>query len=158
MKARHRRLALLLGALALLGLGAWLVLGAFQKNLVFFYTPTQVLNGEAPAQRSFRVGGLVLPGSLRREADGLTVHFIVSDGAQQVPVSYRGSVPDLFKEGKGVVAQVQREAGQAELRASDVLAKHDENYMPPEAAYAMKKAREAGHPGTAAPAASGSRP
>jgi len=139
MKARHKRLVLVAGALAMLGLGVALVLSAFQKNLVFFFTPTQVLSGEAPTGRSFRVGGLVEAGSLQRRGDGITVSFRVTDTAQRIQVDYRGALPDLFKEGKGVVAQGKLTADKLFI-AEEVLAKHDENYMPPEAAYALKKA------------------
>ena len=141
MKARHKRLLLVAGALAMLGLGAALVLSAFEKNLVFFFTPTQVLAGEAPAGRSFRVGGLVEAGSLQRRGDGITVSFRVTDTAQRVQVVYRGALPDLFKEGKGVVAQGRLTQDQLFI-AEEVLAKHDENYMPPEAAYALEKAAQ----------------
>jgi cytochrome c-type biogenesis protein CcmE len=140
MKARHKRLALLALGLSSLGLGAWFVLSAFQKNLVFFFTPTQVRSGEAPSQRSFRIGGMVEKGSLRRLPDGITYRFVVTDMAQRVSVQYRGLLPDLFKEGKGVVAQGRLAADRASFQADEVLAKHDENYMPPEAAYAVKHA------------------
>jgi cytochrome c-type biogenesis protein CcmE len=139
MKARHKRLALVTAGLALLGVGAWLVLRAFEQNLVFFFTPTQVVGGQAPPDRRFRVGGLVETGSLQRQADGVTVSFIVTDTAQRVQVSYRGVLPDLFKEGKGVVAQGRLGANHLFV-ADEVLAKHDENYMPPEAAHALKQA------------------
>jgi len=139
MKARHQRLLLVALALLSLGLAAWLVLSAFQKNLVFFYTPSQVQAGVAPAQHSFRVGGLVEAGSLRHQPDGSGVSFVITDRVQRLPVYYRGLLPDLFKEGKGVVAQGRLGAGQV-LVADEVLAKHDENYMPPEAAYALKQA------------------
>lgn len=146
MKTRHKRLALVLASLVVLSLAAWLVLSAFKKNLVFFFTPTQVLSGEAPRDRSFRIGGMVEAGSLKREADGVTVSFIVTDMAQRVNVSYRGILPDLFKEGKGVVAQGKLGATAASgplFVAEEVLAKHDENYMPPDAAYALKKGQQA---------------
>ncbi|ABM35906.1 cytochrome c maturation protein CcmE [Polaromonas naphthalenivorans] len=139
MKARHKRLGLIVAGLAALGLGAALVLSAFQKNLVFFFTPSQVAAGEAPRNRSFRVGGMVEVGSIERQADGVTVSFLVTDTAQRLRVNYRGSLPDLFKEGKGVVAQGKLTADQLFV-ADEVLAKHDENYMPPEAAYALKQA------------------
>jgi len=129
--------------LVALGVAAALVLNAFQKNLVFFYTPTHVANGEAPQGKSFRIGGMVEAGSLTREGDGLTVHFVVTDMAKRVPVTFKGILPDLFKEGKGVVAQGQLGANGAFL-ASEVLAKHDENYMPPEAADALAKAKTVG--------------
>jgi cytochrome c-type biogenesis protein CcmE len=123
--------------LAGLGIAAALVLNAFQNNLVFFFSPTQVVAREAPVQKTFRVGGLVQQGSLKREDDGLTVHFIVTDLTNTVPVIYSGILPDLFKEGKGVVAQGKL-GGDGTFRADQVLAKHDENYMPPEAADALK--------------------
>lgn len=140
MKARHKRLILILIALSLLGLAASLILNAFRSNMVFFYTPSQVANGEVPHHASFRIGGLVQQGSLEREADGLTVHFLVTDLAKSTPVVYQGILPDLFKEGKGVVAQGKLDAT-GKFTASEVLAKHDENYMPPEAAEALKRAK-----------------
>jgi cytochrome c-type biogenesis protein CcmE len=142
MTPRKKRFSLI--ALGLLGLGiaAALVLNAFQSNLVFFFTPTQVANGEVPKDRSFRIGGLVEAGTLTRDNDGLTVHFVVSDTVKRVPVVYKGILPDLFKEGKGAVAQ-GRLVADGTFVASEVLAKHDENYMPPEAAEALAKARAA---------------
>ena len=137
MRARHKRFILVAAGLAMLGIGAFLVLSAFQKNLVFFFTPTQILSGEAPHNRSFRVGGMVENGSLQRQADGVTVSFIVTDTVQRVRVNYRGMLPDLFKEGKGVVAQGKLGTDNVFV-AEQVLAKHDENYMPPDAAYALK--------------------
>lgn len=142
MKPRHKRLILIAAGLATLALAAWLVLSAFQKNLVFFFTPTQIFAGEAPQGRSFRMGGMVEMGSIKRQADGMTVLFVVTDEVQRVNVSYRGMLPDLFKEGKGVVAQGKLGSDKLFL-ADEVLAKHDENYMPPEAAYALKKGQEA---------------
>ncbi len=139
MKTRHKRLALVGGALALLALASWLILSAFKDNMVFFYTPTEVLKGAAANGRSVRVGGLVEAGSLQRQADGLTVRFAVTDLAQRVSVTYRGMLPDLFKEGKGAVVQGAMGADGV-LVATEVLAKHDENYMPPEAAYALEQA------------------
>jgi cytochrome c-type biogenesis protein CcmE len=138
MKPRHKRLALIAGGVAVLGVAVALLLSAFQQNLVFFYTPTQILAGEAPRNRSFRMGGMVQPDSLQRQADGVTVAFVVSDTARQIRVQYKGILPDLFKEGKGVVAQGRLGEGMLFL-ADEVLAKHDENYMPPEAAYALKQ-------------------
>jgi cytochrome c-type biogenesis protein CcmE len=143
MTRRQQRLLLLGAALGALAVAAWLILSAFQKNLVFFFTPTQILAGEAPRNKSFRMGGMVEPHSLKREADGVTVSFIVTDTAQRLPVHYRGILPDLFKEGKGVVAQ-GRLGGDMRFVADEVLAKHDENYMPPDAAYALKQAKRAG--------------
>ncbi len=142
MKARHRRLAWIGGGVALLGVAVALVLNAFQSNLVFFFTPSQVATREAPQGRTFRVGGLVEEKSLRRERDGLTIRFNVTDTANTIPVVYTGILPDLFKEGKGVVAQGQI-GPDGVFRASEVLAKHDENYMPPEAADAVRKAHGA---------------
>lgn len=143
MKTRQKRLILIAFGVLLLGGGVALVLSAFQKNLVFFFTPTQVLAGEAPQGRSFRLGGMVEKDSLQRQADGVTVSFVVTDTVKSVRVKYKGILPDLFKEEKGVVTQGRLGPDQI-LVADEVLAKHDENYMPPEAAYALKKAKEAG--------------
>ncbi|OIR04648.1 cytochrome c-type biogenesis protein CcmE [mine drainage metagenome] len=143
MKARHKRFMLIAIGLVLLGLAAKLILNAFQSNMVFFYTPTQVEKGEVPKNTGFRIGGLVLKDSLKREDDGLTVHFVITDTAKTVPVIYKGILPDLFKEGKGVVAQ-GKVGADGLFVASEVLAKHDENYMPPEAAEALKRAKEQG--------------
>ena len=142
MKPRHKRLALIGVGLALLGGAALLVLNAFQSNMVFFYSPSQVADHEAPQGKPFRIGGLVQSGSLRREADGLSVRFVVTDTAKSIPVAYTGILPDLFKEGKGVVAQGELGADGV-FRAREVLAKHDENYMPPEAAQAVERAHKA---------------
>ena len=139
MKPRHKRAAMIVGGLAALGLAAYFVLNAFESNLVFFFSPTQVAAGEAPKNRTFRVGGLVKVGSISR--DNLTVNFIVTDTAKEMGVSYTGILPDLFKEGKGVVAQGKFTAD-GKLVASEVLAKHDENYMPPEAKDAVDKAQK----------------
>ncbi|HWJ95352.1 MAG TPA: cytochrome c maturation protein CcmE [Telluria sp.] len=141
MKTRYKRLLLIGAGVAALGLAATLVLSAFQKNLVFFFTPTQVLAGEAPQGTSFRMGGMVKEGSLQRQPDGVTVAFIVTDTAKDIPVRYKGILPDLFKEGKGVVAQGKLGADKM-FMAEEVLAKHDENYMPPEASYAVKNAQK----------------
>ncbi|MGH8720246.1 MAG: cytochrome c maturation protein CcmE [Burkholderiales bacterium] len=140
MKARHKRFALIGVALALLGSAAALVFSAFQSNLVFFFSPSQVYAKEAPTARNFRLGGMVEDGSVKKQDDGLTVHFAVTDLAQSVPVVYKGILPDLFREGKGVVAE-GRLTSEGVFVANQVLAKHDENYMPPEAAEAMKKAK-----------------
>lgn len=139
MKARHRRLAWIGAGVAAIGLAAALVLNAFQSNLVFFFTPTQIANGEAPQGRPFRIGGMVEDKSLARAQDGLTVRFRVTDMAKTVPVEFTGILPDLFREGKGVVAQ-GKIGPDGVFRASEVLAKHDENYMPPEAAHALSQA------------------
>ena len=143
MKARHRRFAWIAAGLVAIAVAAGLVLNAFQSNLVFFYSPTQVLSKEAPVGRPFRIGGMVESGSLRREKDSLTVQFIVTDTAQNVTVRYTGLLPDLFKEGKGVVAQGSLGADGV-FTATEVLAKHDENYMPPEAAAAIEQAHKGG--------------
>jgi cytochrome c-type biogenesis protein CcmE len=132
----------IVSGLAALGLAAALVLNAFRSNLVFFFTPSQVAAHEAPRDRAFRLGGLVEAGSVVREQDALTVRFRVTDTAKTIPVVFTGHLPDLFREGKGVVAQGKL-GGDGTFRASEVLAKHDENYMPPEAAEALRKA---GHP------------
>jgi cytochrome c-type biogenesis protein CcmE len=142
MKPRHKRLALIAGGVASIALAAALVLNAFQSNLVFFFTPSQIAAGEAPKDRAFRIGGMVVAGSLKRQPDGLTVHFTVTDTAKNIPVVYRGILPDLFREGKGVVAQ-GRLTTDGSFRADEVLAKHDENYMPPEAAHALEQAQKA---------------
>ena len=141
MKPRQRRFAWIAAGVAGLGVAAALVLNAFQSNLVFFFTPSQVAAKEAPQGRAFRIGGLVEAGSLTRDSDSLTVHFRVTDTAQTIPVVYTGLLPDLFREGKGVVAQGSLNAD-GTFRASEVLAKHDENYMPPEAQAALKQAQK----------------
>lgn len=138
MKPRHKRFALIIGALAVLGTAAALVLNAFEENLVFFFTPSQVVSGEAPKNRAFRIGGMVKDGSVQR--DGVNVRFIVTDTANDVPVTYTGILPDLFREGKGVVAQGKLDDNGTTFKATEVLAKHDENYMPPEAQHALDQA------------------
>ena len=135
MKPRHKRLAVIAVGVVGLSLASLFVLNAFRSNLVFFYSPTEVLEGKAPADRIFRIGGMVETGSVRR--DGLKVDFIVTDMNQRLPVHYEGQLPDLFREGQGVVAQGRLAEGRA-FMAKEVLAKHDENYMPPEAAAAMQ--------------------
>lgn len=143
MKPRHKRFAFIGLGLLVLAVATVLILNAFQSNLVFFFTPSQVAGGEVPQGRSFRIGGMVEDGSLVRENDGLTVRFVVTDTAKRVPVTYKGILPDLFKEGKGAVAQGKLNAD-GTFVASEVLAKHDENYMPPEAAEALAKAKASG--------------
>ena len=130
--------AIALGVVAL-GIATALVLMAFEKNLVFFFTPSQVAANEAPKGRTFRIGGMVLEGSVKRE--GVDVRFVVTDTAKTIPVVYRGALPDLFREGKGVVAQGQL-GPDGVFHAREVLAKHDENYMPPEAAHAVEQAHK----------------
>ena len=139
MKARHKRFMWIALGLCVIGVAVTLVLRAFNSNMVFFFTPTEVAENKAPNDRTFRIGGLVSAGSIKRQTDGLTVTFDVTDTAKTIPVTYTGILPDLFKEGKGVVAQGK--IGQdGVFRAAEVLAKHDENYMPPEAAEALKRA------------------
>ena len=142
MKPRHKRLAIIAGSLAALGIAAALVLNAFQSNLVFFFSPSQVLANEAPRGKAFRIGGMVETGSVKRENDGLTVNFRVTDTVKTIPVKYTGILPDLFKEGKGVVAQGKL-SPEGAFEATEVLAKHDENYMPPDAAHAIEQAQKA---------------
>ena len=139
MKPRHKRFAWIALGVVALGIATALVLAAFNKNLVFFFTPSQVVANEAPMGRTFRIGGMVVPGSVKR--DGVEVRFVVTDTAKSMPVVYRGQLPDLFREGKGVVAQGQLGADGV-FAAREVLAKHDENYMPPEAADAVKRAQQ----------------
>src|ERR1041384_1458248 len=142
MKRRHKRVTFIFVGLASLGVAAYLVANAFRNNLVFFFSPTQGAAQEAPVNRTFRVGGLVQEGSLKRDSDGLTVRFTVTDTAANVPVVYKGILPDLFKEGRGCVAQGKIDANGV-FQADQVLAKHDENYMPPEAGQAIDKAKYA---------------
>jgi cytochrome c-type biogenesis protein CcmE len=142
MKPRHKRFAMIAVGIAALAIAATLVMNAFQKNLVFFFSPSQVAANEAPQGRSFRIGGLVVPGSVKRQPDGVTVQFVVTDTAKNIPVFYRGALPDLFREGKGVVTQGSL-GPDGVFQASEVLAKHDENYMPPEAAAALKQGQAA---------------
>jgi cytochrome c-type biogenesis protein CcmE len=139
MKNWHRRGAIIGVGLVALGTASALVLNALNSNIALYVTPSEVAAGKAPGGRAFRIGGLVKEGSLRR--DNLTVHFVITDMAREVPVAYTGLLPDLFKEGKGAVVQGTLEAGGA-FTASEVLAKHDENYMPPEAAAALAQARK----------------
>jgi len=141
MKTRHQRIVFIVVSLAALGLAAYLVLGAFRNNLVFFFSPTQIATKEAPVGRTFRIGGLVQNGTLTRESDGLTVHFTVTDTANSIPVVYKGILPDLFKEGRGCVAQ-GRVGSDGVFYADQIMAKHDENYMPPEAARALDQAKD----------------
>lgn len=142
MKRRHKRIGIIIVGLAGLSLAAFLVASAFRKNLVFFFSPTQVAAKEAPVDRTFRIGGLVEDGTLKRDPDGLTVRFIVTDTAASVPVVYKGILPDLFKEGRGCVAH-GKIGSDGVFQAEQVLAKHDENYMPPEAGDALDKAKHA---------------
>lgn len=142
MKPRQKRAMFIVVGVTGVALAVLLVLNALKSNVSLYFTPTQVMNHEAPGGRSFRIGGLVQEGSVQREKDGLTVNFIITDMAKSLPVVYKGILPDLFKEGKGVVAQGKMEADGL-MHADEVLAKHDENYMPPEAADALKRAQAA---------------
>ena len=142
MKRRHKRITFIFVGLAGLGIAAYLVASAFRDNLVFFFSPTQVAAKEAPINRTFRIGGLVEDGTLKRDSDGLTVRFTVTDTTASIPVVYKGILPDLFKEGKGCVAQ-GKIGPDGVFQADQVLAKHDENYMPPEAGEAIDKAKHA---------------
>ena len=144
MKGWNRRGAIVIGGLAAVGIAAALVLNALNSNIALYVTPSEVAAGKAPQGQAFRIGGMVKDGSLRR--DGLTVHFVVTDMAREIPVAYTGILPDLFKEGKGAVVQ-GRLGADGRFTAAEVLAKHDENYMPPEAQHALDQARKAA-PGT----------
>ena len=137
---QKKRLGLIAGGLIICGAAAALVFNAFEENLVFFFSPSQVAAHEAPEGRAFRIGGFVQEGSVQRQKDGVTVRFEVTDTAHTVPVTYKGSLPDLFKEVKGVVAQGKLQNGV--FVADQVLAKHDENYMPPEAEKAVQDAHK----------------
>jgi cytochrome c-type biogenesis protein CcmE len=136
MKPRHKRLAIIVSGVVGLTLASLFVLNAFRSNLVFFYSPTEVLEGKAPVDRVFRIGGMVEKNSVQKSPDGLKVDFIVTDTNKRLPVHFEGILPDLFREGQGIVAQGKLEGGH--FLAREVLAKHDENYMPPEAAKAMQ--------------------
>lgn len=142
MKPRQKRFVFIVVALVALAVVVGLVLNALESNVNLYFTPTQVFNNEAPHGRSFRIGGFVEEGSIKRANDGLTVNFVITDTHKSLPVVYKGILPDLFKEGKGVVAQGRMEADGV-MHAEEVLAKHDENYMPPEAKDALDKAQKA---------------
>ncbi len=139
MKPRHKKIILIGCFLLSLSVAGGLVLKAFRSNLVFFFTPTQIANNEAPKNRNFRVGGLVEAGSLKRSETGIELEFVITDTRKRIHVTYAGILPDLFKEGKGVVAEGKLDV-KGNFRAETVLAKHDENYMPPEAAEALMRA------------------
>src|SRR5438132_1113587 len=141
MKKRHKRIAFIVASVAASGFVTWLVLGAFRQNLVFFFSTTQVAAKEAPVNKTFRIGGLVENGSLKRDSDGLTIRFVVTDTANTLPVVYKGILPDLFKEGRGCVAQ-GKVGTDGVFYADQIMAKHDENYMPPEAARALDQAKD----------------
>ncbi len=139
MTPRQKRVAWVVSGLVALSLVAFFLIQALRQNMVFFYSPTQVLQGEAPLNQTFRVGGIVTPGSVQRLEDGVQVQFTITDTVQTIPVMYRGSLPDLFKEGQGVVAQGQWQTSR--FQAHEVLAKHDENYMPPEVQQGIDQAQ-----------------
>lgn len=143
MKPRHKRIALIVGGLASLGVAAYFVLNALNSNIALFYTPTQIAAGEAPKDRAFRIGGLVKVGTVQRNE--MTIHFVITDTEKETQVAFTGILPDLFKEGKGVVAQ-GRMGADGQFIASEVLAKHDENYMPPEAKHAVDQAQKGQKP------------
>ncbi|QKM65178.1 cytochrome c maturation protein CcmE [Polynucleobacter tropicus] len=141
MKPRHKRALIIVGALATLAIAAVLILNALNSNIALYVTPSEVAAGKAPQGQTFRIGGMVKDGSLRR--DDLVVHFIITDMVKEIPVAYKGILPDLFKEGKGAVVQGKLDAN-GQFVASEVLAKHDENYMPPEAKHALEQAQKNG--------------
>ncbi len=141
MTPRRKRLLAVVAVLAGLGLAALFALKAFQKNLMYYYTPSQVAAGQAAPGRPFRMGGLVAMGSVQRSPGSLTVHFTLTDMAHSVPITYTGILPDLFREGQGIVVHGSLDAGGA-FTADEVLAKHDEKYMPPEVAAAIQKAKQ----------------
>jgi len=142
MTPRAKRFVLVAVMLGAVAVAIALVASAFRSNLVFFYSPSDIAAQQAPTARTFRIGGLVEQGSVVRAPDGVTLRFVVTDTVKRVPVEYKGLLPDLFKEGKGVVAQGKL-SGDGVFRADEVLAKHDENYMPPEAANALERAHKA---------------
>lgn len=139
MSPRKKRILIVCAIVAGMAISATLILTAFEKNLLYFYSPTQIVAGEAPAERSFRIGGLVLDGSVERNPDSLQVSFVLTDTVNQIKVTYEGILPDLFREGQGIVANGKLEANNV-FNAEEVLAKHDENYMPPEVAQALEDA------------------
>jgi cytochrome c-type biogenesis protein CcmE len=140
---RKKRLLIIVGVLAGIGLAVGLALSALQENINLFYTPTQIANGEAPHGKRIRAGGMVVKGSLQRSADSLDVRFVVTDFDKSVPITYRGILPDLFREGQGIVALGEIN-DQGVVVADQVLAKHDEKYMPPEVTKALKDSGQAG--------------
>jgi len=141
VKSRYKRALIIIAALVVIGVAALLILNALNSNIALYVTPSEVSAGKAPKDQAFRIGGMVKDGSLRR--DGLTVHFVITDLVKDIPVTYTGILPDLFKEGKGAVIQGRMNAN-GEFIASEVLAKHDENYMPPEAKHALEQAQKNG--------------
>jgi len=142
VKPRHKRALIIVAGLVAIGVAALLILNALNSNIALYVTPSEVSAGKAPKDQAFRIGGMVKEGSLRR--DDLTVHFVITDLVKDIPVAYTGILPDLFKEGKGAVIQGRMNAN-GEFIASEVLAKHDENYMPPEAKHALEQAQKNGN-------------
>jgi cytochrome c-type biogenesis protein CcmE len=142
VKPRHKRAAIIVGALIAIAIAAVLILNALNSNIALYVTPSEVAAGKSPAGQAFRIGGMVKDGSVKR--DGLTVHFVITDMVKDIPVAYTGILPDLFKEGKGAVIQ-GRLNPDGQFIASEVLAKHDENYMPPEAKHALEQAQKNGN-------------
>jgi cytochrome c-type biogenesis protein CcmE len=141
VKPRHKRALLIAAAIAVIGVAALLILNALNSNIALYVTPSEVAAGKSPQGQAFRIGGMVKDDSVKR--DGLTVHFVITDLVKDIPVSYTGILPDLFKEGKGAVIQGRLDS-KGQFIASEVLAKHDENYMPPEAQHALEQARKNG--------------
>ena len=141
MKPRHKRGLIIVAALVVIGIAALLILNALNSNIALYVTPSDVAAGKSPQGQAVRIGGMVKEGSVKR--DDLTVHFVITDLVKDIPVSYTGILPDLFKEGKGAVIQGRLNAN-GEFVASEVLAKHDENYMPPEAKHALDQAQKNG--------------
>ena len=137
MKPRHKRLAIIAVAVVGIVAASLFILNAFRSNLVYFFSPTETLEGKAPVGELFRLGGMVEKGSVKKSVDGLTVDFVITDMNKSIPVHYRGVLPDLFREGQGVVVQGKLDT-ERKFTAREVLAKHDENYMPPEAAKALQ--------------------
>ena len=142
MKPRYKRAAIIVGALIAIGIAAVLILNALNSNIALYVTPSEVAAGKSPAGQVFRIGGMVKDGSVKR--DGLTVNFVITDMVKDIPVAYTGILPDLFKEGKGAVIQGRLNSN-GQFIASEVLAKHDENYMPPEAKHALEQAQKNGN-------------
>lgn len=141
MKARHKKLYFILFAVIGLSVATLLVLNAFSNNIVYFYSPSEVLEGKAPTGKTFRVGGLVKEGSIQRSNNSLDISFTITDNSTDIDVVYQGLLPDLFREGQGVIAEGTL-VNQKLFKAKQILAKHDENYMPPEVAAALKKSKE----------------
>jgi len=142
VKPRHKRAVIIVGALIAIGIAAVLILNALNSNIALYVTPSEVAAGKSPAGQVFRIGGMVKDGSVKR--DGLTVNFVITDMVKDIPVAYTGILPDLFKEGKGAVIQGRLNSN-GQFIASEVLAKHDENYMPPEAKHALEQAQKNGN-------------